>query len=100
MIRLITVASKLWNIFKSKGFELDTPTIAGRMPFEYKRRNGFSTTEPRERTVYLKLNRETPCPSRGAVLVHHGKVWGSFSFQSFRFAFSNGGDHSVYVGWN
>ena len=44
----------------------------------------------------LKLNRQTPCPPRGAVPVNQGGGIGSFTHRT-QFAFGHGGDHSKYV---
>jgi hypothetical protein len=55
--------------------ELDTPTIASVMPKKIKRRDSFSVTNASQNEAKLtcvKLNRQTPCPPRGAVPANHG----------------------------
>jgi hypothetical protein len=91
-------------------FEPDMPTIARVMPMKIERWNGFSVTNasPNEgELTYIKLNRQTPCPPRGAacralavlrrlIPVNQGCCRRSFTHNT-RIAFSHGGDHPSYV---
>jgi hypothetical protein len=52
--------------------ELDTPTIALVLPMNFERWNSFSVTNasPNEaKFAYIKLNTQTPCSPRGALLL-------------------------------
>jgi hypothetical protein len=62
-----------------------------------RRRSGFSAAEPGERTAYIKLNRQTPCPPRSALSVNQ-ECRISFFTHGTLFAFDNGGDHPGYEG--
>jgi hypothetical protein len=66
------------------------------MPAKIKRRDGFSAAEPGESAAYVKLNRQTPCPPRGAVPVNQECRISSFT-HGFQFVFDNGGDQPGYV---
>jgi hypothetical protein len=50
-----------------------------------------------EKLAYIKLNRQTPCPPRGAVPVNTRRLWEALSLQP-RLAFGHGGDRLSYVG--
>ena len=70
--------------------EMDAPILSCSLP-----RIVPSAAEPSERTAYIKLNRQTPCPPRGAVPVNQGCRL-SFFTHDLRFGFGHGGDHSSY----
>src|SRR6266700_6147795 len=64
--------------------ELDTPTIARRVPTVYERWDSFSVTNASSleaKITYVKLNTQTPCPPRGAVPVNQGRCGRLFHSQ-------------------
>ena len=61
-----------------------TPTIARMMPTKIKRRDSFSVTNASQneaKLTYIRLNRQTPCPPRGAVPVNQGRCMRLFHSQ-------------------
>src|SRR6267378_7346396 len=55
------------------------------------------TRHKEAKIAYIKLNRQTPCPPRGAVPVNPWVLSEILSTLNTRFAFGHGGDHPGYV---
>lgn len=74
--------------------ELDTPTIARMTPTKIKRWDSFSATnasQTKSSSPTIRLNRQTPCPPRGAVpFSTRARFCKSVSSQRARFAFGHG----------
>jgi hypothetical protein len=96
-VGLVTVRDLLGHrlITSTQIIELDTPTIARVVPMKIERWNGFSATN-QVKARLLTLNRQTPCPPRGAVPVNQACL-GRFFTLATQLAFGDGGDHSSYV---
>ncbi len=91
-------------------FRTYTPTKARVMPMKIERWNSFSVTNASQseaKLTYIKLNRQTPCPPRGAacravavlrrLIPVNQECCGRFFTRNTRLAFGHGGDHPSYV---